>query len=94
MLKARKALRQIYARALEKNVILMVLDEMRARGFPKELYDKYLNEAIKIGLIPRAGISEIDGKIMQESDILKIQDILREIPDDEFLDDLYFYGVG
>lgn len=94
MLKARKALRQIYAKALDKNVILMVLDEMRARGLPKELYDKYLNEAINIGLIPKAGRSIIDGKVLREEDILTVEDILREIPDDEFNDDLYFYGVG
>ena len=94
LLKARKALRLIYAKALDKNVILMVLDEMRARGLPKELYDKYLNEAINIGLIPKAGRSIIDGKVLREEDILTVEDILREIPDDEFNDDLYFYGVG
>lgn len=93
MLKARNALRQIYADSLNKNVIKMTLDEMRARGFPKELYDKYLNEAIELGLIPIAGRSKIGDRTLRDTDILKREDILREVPDD-FSSDFGWYGVG
>lgn len=93
MLKARAALRGIYADALESNVILNTLNEMKARGLPKELYTKYLNEAIEIGLIPVPGKSTIGGKIVEEKDILKRDDILRQIPSG-FKDDFGWYGVG
>jgi hypothetical protein len=93
MLKAKRALRGIYADALKRNVIKLTLDEMKARGFPKELYDKYLDEAIDTGLIPVPGRSVIDGKVLKETDILMREDILREIPED-FFQDFSFYGIG
>ncbi len=93
MLEARRALRQIYANMLNKNVIKMTLDEMRKRGLPKELYDKYLNEAIELGLIPVVGRSRINGVLMKDTDILTDKDILEEI-EDTFETDYGWYGVG
>jgi SPP1 gp7 family putative phage head morphogenesis protein len=93
MLKARTALREIYAKTLDNNSILMTLNEMRARGLPQDLYDKYLNEAIDIGLIPVPGRSVIGGKVIKESDILTKEDILQQIEDD-FKKDRGWYGVG
>lgn len=71
MLKARGALRQIYAESLDKNIIRETLLEMRRRGLPKHLYDKYLNEAIELGLIPVPGKSRIGGRIVEEKDLLQ-----------------------
>uniref|UniRef100_UPI0037BEAA5C DNA-directed RNA polymerase n=1 Tax=Flavobacterium sp. TaxID=239 RepID=UPI0037BEAA5C len=93
MLKARQALREIYAKSLEKNVIVNTLDEMKARGLSKELYDKYMKEAIDLGLIPVAGKSVIGGKTIKDSDILKVEDILKEVPKG-FNSDYGWYGVG
>jgi DNA-directed RNA polymerase len=93
MLKARKALRGIYANALKKNSILMTLNEMRARGLPQDVYERYLEEAIDIGLIPVVGRSKIGGRVLRESDILKEEDILQEVPDG-FKSDYGWYGVG
>lgn len=93
MLPGRRALRDIYARALESNSIRATLDEMRARGLPKELYDKYLNEAIEIGLIPVVGRSKIDGKFITAKDILTKDDILENVKEN-FKDNRYWYGVG
>jgi SPP1 gp7 family putative phage head morphogenesis protein len=93
MLQARQALRQSYANALEKNVIKMTLDEMLARGLPREIYDRYLNEAIETGLIPVVGRSRIDGKLLTDTDILMRDDILKEIPTG-FKHDFGWYGVG
>jgi hypothetical protein len=93
MIKARRALRKLYADSLKNNIIRLTLDEMRARGLPDEIYNKYLNEAIDSGLIPIAGRSRINGKLMTESDILIPDDILREIKDD-FSSDFGWYGVG
>jgi hypothetical protein len=93
MLKAKTALRQIYAEALDKNVIKLTLDEMKARGLPDELYKKYLDEAIDTGLIPVPGRSVIDGKVLKETDILLREDILKELPED-FFQDYAFYGIG
>jgi hypothetical protein len=93
MLNARNALRKIYAKTLDKNVIVSTLDEMKARGLPQDLYDKYLNEAIDIGLIPIAGRSVVGGKILKESDILLKEDILKEVPSN-FEGDYGWYGVG
>jgi hypothetical protein len=93
MLKARKALREIYAKVLEKNVIKATLDEMLARGLPKEIYDKYLEEAIERGLIPVVGKSRINGRLLKESDILMREDVLKEIPD-SFFEDFGWYGVN
>jgi SPP1 gp7 family putative phage head morphogenesis protein len=93
MLKARKALRSIYADVLSKNVIVMTLNEMRARGLPKDLYEQYMNEAIQKGLIPIAGKSVVGGITLKDSDILTIEDILAPIKED-FSSDRYWYGVG
>lgn len=93
MLKARDALREIYAEVLEKNVILMTLNEMRARGLPKAVYKKYLDEAIESGLIPVIGRSKINGKLMTPEDILNIDDIKKEVPKN-FKNDYGWYGVG
>ena len=93
MLKARQALRTIYAQALEKNVVKMTLDEMRARGLPKEVYDQFLQEAIETGLIPVIGRSRVGGRLMKDTDILLREDILQEVPSD-FKDDYGWYGVG
>lgn len=93
MLKARNALRGIYAQTLSRNVIKATLDEMLARGLPKDLYDKYLNEAIEIGLIPVPGKSKIGGKLISDRDILKETDILAPVPTG-FKDDYGWYGVG
>jgi SPP1 gp7 family putative phage head morphogenesis protein len=93
MLAGRKALREIYATMLDSNVVFNTLTEMRNRGLPKELFDKYLNEAIDTGLIPVAGRSVIGGRVIIESDILKKSDILAPIPEG-FSEDLGFYGVG
>ena len=93
MLKARKALREIYSTVLERNVILDTLNEMRSRGLPQELYDKYLNEAKDIGLIPIPGRSLVGGKLLEDKDILKFEDIVKEIPEG-FKDDYGWYGIG
>jgi len=92
LLPAKRALRAIYARSLERNVIEETLKEMRKRGFPQELYDKYRKEAIDAGLIPIAGKSKIDGRIISEEDILRKQDILEEYIE-SFEGNLGFYGI-
>lgn len=93
MLKARAALRGIYAKTLDKNVIVNTLNEMRARGLPQELYDQYMNEAIDCGLIPVAGRSRIGGRIITQDDILTKDDILQQVPSG-FKTDYGWYGVG
>jgi len=93
MLKARNALRKIYAETLDNNVVLMTLKEMKARGLPKEIYDKYLEEAIEKGLVPVAGKSKVGGKIIGDKDILKKEDILKEVPSN-FESDYGWYGVN
>jgi hypothetical protein len=93
MLKSRNALREIYAETLDNNVVMMTLNEMKSRGLPKEIYDKYLEEAIEKGLIPIPGKSKIGGKIIAEKDILKKEDILKEVPSN-FESDYGWYGVN
>jgi SPP1 gp7 family putative phage head morphogenesis protein len=93
MLNARNALRKIYAKMLDRNIIISTLNEMRDRGLPQELYDQYLEEAIQIGLVPIAGKSVVGGKVLKESDILNKDDILKEIPKG-FKNDYGWYGVG
>ncbi len=93
MLPARKALRQIYANTVNRESIKATLDEMRARGFPEELYQRDLNEAIDKGLIPVAGRSVVGGKVLSQSDILTIEDVLQDVPEG-FSQDYGFYGVG
>jgi hypothetical protein len=95
MLEARKGIRKLYANVLDKDPVRVTLDEMLARGFPKELYDQYLNEAIDKGLIPVAGRSVVGGKTLTEKDILTKKDVMSEIPDPtKFDDDWGFYGIG
>lgn len=93
MLKGREALKEIYSRVLKGNSIKATLDEMYARGLPKPLYEKYLNEAIDTGLIPVVGRSRINGKLLTENDILKIEDILKPVKGG-FRDNYGWYGVG
>ena len=93
MLPARSALRKIYARTLNRNVIVNTLNEMRSRGLPQELYDQYMEEAIEKGLIPIAGKSRIGGRLITDSDILKADDIVKPVPE-EFNQDYYWYGIG
>ena len=93
MLSGREALQAIYGDMVDRQSVKATLDEMRARGLPKELYDKYLNEAIDIGIIPVAGRSSVGGKILKETDILKRSDVVKP-PSRKFDSNLYFYGVG
>jgi len=93
LLPGRTALRGIYAKTLDKNVVKMTLDEMRARGLSKELYDAFLDEAIDKGLIPVAGRSVVGGKVLAEEDILTQDDVLEEVPYD-FERNYGWYGVG
>lgn len=93
MVKAKAALRNMYADAVERNSIKQTLDLMRDRGLPKDIYDKYLEEAIMKGLIPVPGKSVIGGKVLTIDDILKRSDIIQPIPEG-FNNDLGFYGLG
>ena len=93
LLEAKTALRASYARAVKQETIKATLDEMRARGLPKELYDKYLNEAIDIGLIPVVGRSRVGGKLLEAKDILTEEDILEQIPKG-FKSNRSWYGIG
>jgi hypothetical protein len=93
MIPARAALRQIYADKLNSNVIVDTLNEMKSRGFPQELYDQYMKEAIDTGLIPVAGRSIVGGVVLKESDILKVEDVLKTVPKG-FSNNYSFYGVG
>jgi len=93
MVRARNALRQLYANTLKRNVIKSTLDEMRSRGLPKELYNKYLEEAIAIGLIPVPGKSIVGGRVLTEKDILTDADILANIPEG-FKNNYAWYGVN
>lgn len=93
MLAGRQALREIYAEMLKNNIILMTLDEMKGRGLPQELYDKFMNEAIDIGLVPVIGRSRVGGKLLTVEDILTTEDILQPVPEG-FKTDYGWYGVG
>jgi SPP1 gp7 family putative phage head morphogenesis protein len=93
MMKARLALREIFSKTLDINIIEELLREMKARGFPEELYQKYLDEAISKGLIPVSGRSKINNKVMTESDILSKEDILKQVPRG-FDVDYGWYGIG
>lgn len=93
MLEAKEALRNIYALAVQKESIRETLLEMRRRGLPKELYEKYLNEAIDTGLIPVAGRSRVAGRLLTKDDILTREDIMEAIPIG-FKSNHSFYGIG
>lgn len=93
MVPAKQALRQIYADSLKGNVVEAILDEMRARGLPKALYEKYMDEAVEKGLIPIPGKSKVGGRTLKESDILRAEDILQDIRED-FKNNRSWYGVG
>ena len=91
--RSREALRGIYSVLVSNTSIKDTLDEMKARGLPKEIYDKYLQEAIDTGLIPVPGRSVVGGKVLQKEDILTPEDILEKIEND-FKEDKGWYGVG
>jgi len=93
MVEAKDGLREIYADLINNNVIRNTLKGMRARGLPKEVYDRYLKEAIDTGLIPIPGVSRIDGKLMVIDDILTREHIQEEVPKG-FFDDKAWYGMG
>jgi hypothetical protein len=93
MLKARRALRGIYAKALKADAVKATLDEMRARGLPKDVYDAFLKEAIESGLIPVPGRSIVGGRLLTKEDILTEEDILQAVPEG-FRNDRGWYGVG
>ena len=94
MLKAKEALRGIYAGVLEANSVKATLDLLRERGLPKALYDQYLEEAIEKGIIPVVGKSRIGNKILTDQDILKVKDILKEVPKEFWKHNEGFYGIG
>lgn len=89
----REHLRGIYAELVSRQSVKQTLDEMRARGLPKELYDQYLEEAIELGIIPVAGRSVIGGRVITQDDILKADDILEKLEGD-YNTDRAWYGVG
>jgi SPP1 gp7 family putative phage head morphogenesis protein len=93
MVNARAGLREIYANAVDAQSLKWTLDEMLARGFPRKLYDKYLDEAERIGLIPVPGKSIVGGKKLTKEDILTKSDIMKLIPKG-FGHDYSFYGIG
>ena len=93
LLEARKALRNIYGDIVETTPIEATLKEMLDRGMPKELYNKYLNEAIDIGLIPVVGRSHVGGRLMTVDDILTKDQILQPIPEG-FNSNRGWYGIG
>jgi hypothetical protein len=93
MVPAREGLKVIYANAVDSHSLKATLDEMLARGMPKAMYDAYLDEAERIGLIPVPGKSVVGGKTLTEADILKREDVLIPLNND-FKTNKYFYGVG
>lgn len=93
LLEAKNALRGLYAKTLERGTIKATLDEMKARGLPDEIYQRYMNQAIEVGLIPVAGKSKIGGKIVTDADILTKADILAKMPPD-FTSNTSWYGIG
>ena len=69
------------------------LKELRRRGLSKELYKKYRQEAIDLGLIPVPGQSRVGGRIIDEGDILTKKDVLEPVEVD-FTKDRGWYGIG
>jgi len=93
MIPARQGIKEIYAKAVDSQSLLWTLKEMRARGMPKEMYNAYLDEAERIGLIPVVGKSVVGGKTLTKDDILKREDVLVPLKND-FKTNRYFYGIG
>lgn len=93
MLPARDGIRNIYADAVNSQSLMATLKEMRARGLPKDVYDAYVEEAERIGLIPIAGKSVVGGRVITKDDILTREDVLVPIKGD-FKTNKYFYGIG
>ena len=93
MVTARQGLREIYADAVDSQSLMLTLKEMRARGMPKEVYDAYVDEAERIGLIPVAGKSIVGGRVLKKEDILRREDVLVPLKSD-FKTNRYFYGIG
>jgi hypothetical protein len=93
MVPARNGIRNIYADAVGSQSLRWTLDEMKARGLPKDVYDAYLDEAERIGLIPTPGKSLVGGKILTKEDILTKADVLKPIKND-FKTAYGFYGIG
>jgi SPP1 gp7 family putative phage head morphogenesis protein len=93
LMPGRNALRGIYAETLKSNVVKSTLDEMLARGLPKEIYDAYMEEAIQKGLIPVVGKSRVGDKILTKDDILTTDDVLQKVPSG-FKTNYGWYGVG
>jgi hypothetical protein len=91
MPKAKEALKAEYARAIDSTNVKATLDEMLRRGLPKKDYDEFLEEAIRIGIIPVPGKSIVGGKVLRESDILKGSDVLVKVSND---DNYSWYAVG
>ena len=94
MVDAKLEIRRIFANALESNSVKQTLDLLRERGLPKEIYNKYLNEAIDTGIIPVVGRSRVGGRVITEEDILKRSDILQELPREFWKNDKSFYGIS
>ena len=94
MIKAKNELRRLYAKAVTTDTIKATLDLLKERGLPKELYTKYMDEAMDKGLIPVPGRSIVGGKVLSKEDILTAQDILEDIPVEFWKNDKGFYGIG
>lgn len=93
MVPARDGIRVIYANAVDSQSLKATLKEMLARGLPKEVYDAYLDEAEKLGIIPVVGKSVVGGKTLTKDDILIREDVLAPVKGD-FKTNRYFYGIG
>ena len=93
MVPAREGLKTIYADCVDSQSLKATLLEMRRRGMPKELYDAYIDEAERIGLIPVPGKSVVGGKTLTKDDILRREDVLVPLKND-FKTNKYFYGIG
>lgn len=94
MVPARKTLRTLYSKALKSNVVAETLKEMRARGLPEAVYLKRLQEATELGLIPVVGKTKFKSRLLQVDDLLKSEDILKDLESDPYGLDLNWYGVG
>ena len=94
MVDARKGIRSLYADVVDRNVVKATLDEMLSRGLPKEIYDKRLDEAIELGLIPVVGKTKIKGRLMTKDDLLTSEDILNGLQNAPYDADKNWYGVN